>query len=356
MAQRWYYVREGKEIGPVTSGDLRRIAAAGALAPEDPVRREDRTKWIPAREIKGLFDERIMAKRARAAAKARRAERAPKRPAALATPAPPSWYLARGGQSYGPYPDDTLRQMAQSGQVLPDDQLCQAGGTTWIPAPSVFPHLQPAPSLASTPLPAGKPKLLAVPVVASAPSEAAPLFEEQVAPRGENVLFRTGLHWKTLVWPWLMLVQFLAGIGIAVWIITRNMHELTDRPDFKIVTENIDKVLDLEKIRDWLWIGFFVALGLHALWGALALLRFLVCHVTVTGRGVVGKRGLLFPTRRLRFEEIQLAQVEQSFWGRLLGFGAVTFAGERVSADFVNIRRPFELKAAVDRQRSLRPA
>src|SRR5262249_23675921 len=101
-----------------------------------------------------------------------------------------------------------------------------------------------------------------------------------------------------------------------------------------------------------LWIAFFITLGLHAFWGVLALVRFLMCHVTVTSRAVCGKRGLLFPSRVTPLHDIQVVQVDQSFWGRLLGFGTVTFAGERGSADYPNIRRPFELKAAVDRQRA----
>src|SRR5262249_30488797 len=134
MGQRWIYQREGKEIGPVTSGDLRRIVAAGALGPDDLVRRVDRMRWITAKEIKGLFDEKRLEKaraapRRAALAKRKRRRRAMRRAAGAATPPPvdteraaPLWFLHRGGQSYGPYPDEALEQMARSGQVLADDQ------------------------------------------------------------------------------------------------------------------------------------------------------------------------------------------------------------------------------------------
>lgn len=51
----WYVVRNGNEQGPVTSEDLKQLAATGRLQPDDLVRREDQEKPTRAGKLKGLF-------------------------------------------------------------------------------------------------------------------------------------------------------------------------------------------------------------------------------------------------------------------------------------------------------------
>lgn len=55
MASQYYYARNGQRHGPVTSAELRGLAAAGQLGPEDLVWKEGQPEWLPARGIKGLF-------------------------------------------------------------------------------------------------------------------------------------------------------------------------------------------------------------------------------------------------------------------------------------------------------------
>ena len=52
----WYYARGNKQMGPVPSADLKRLAAAGELRPEDLVWREGMTEWTLARNVRGLFE------------------------------------------------------------------------------------------------------------------------------------------------------------------------------------------------------------------------------------------------------------------------------------------------------------
>jgi hypothetical protein len=52
----WYYARGNKQMGPVPAADLKRLAAAGELRPEDLVWREGMTEWTLARNVRGLFD------------------------------------------------------------------------------------------------------------------------------------------------------------------------------------------------------------------------------------------------------------------------------------------------------------
>ncbi len=55
MAQRWYYAQGGQKIGPVTSQELRYLAASGTLQPTDLVWVEGNDRGKEARSVVGLF-------------------------------------------------------------------------------------------------------------------------------------------------------------------------------------------------------------------------------------------------------------------------------------------------------------
>jgi hypothetical protein len=52
----WYFAHEGLRAGPVSSADLKQLAGAGTLRPEDLVWREGMNEWIAASKVRGLFD------------------------------------------------------------------------------------------------------------------------------------------------------------------------------------------------------------------------------------------------------------------------------------------------------------
>ncbi len=52
---QWYYLADGREVGPLSSADLKQIADSGRLKPKDMVRRADRTDWHKAADARGLF-------------------------------------------------------------------------------------------------------------------------------------------------------------------------------------------------------------------------------------------------------------------------------------------------------------
>jgi aminopeptidase N len=54
--------------------------------------------------------------------------------------AAPRWSLAIDGKTYGPYTDDALRGMLQSGQVTLTTQAWHPGASGWAPL-SDFPEL-----------------------------------------------------------------------------------------------------------------------------------------------------------------------------------------------------------------------
>jgi hypothetical protein len=53
----WYYARGNKQSGPVSSIELKRLADAGEISPDDLVWREGMTEWSAARNVRGLFEE-----------------------------------------------------------------------------------------------------------------------------------------------------------------------------------------------------------------------------------------------------------------------------------------------------------
>lgn len=53
--EEWYYVRDGKQQGPVRLENLRDMAAAGELKPDDKVWCRSMTDWTPAREVDGIL-------------------------------------------------------------------------------------------------------------------------------------------------------------------------------------------------------------------------------------------------------------------------------------------------------------
>jgi hypothetical protein len=56
MGNEWHYTQNGQPAPePITTAQLRQLAAAGLLKPDDLVWQEGLTNWVPAGSIKGLF-------------------------------------------------------------------------------------------------------------------------------------------------------------------------------------------------------------------------------------------------------------------------------------------------------------
>ncbi len=55
MTHEWFIIRGGKESGPITTQQLKTMAATGQLQPDDMVRRSDMQATTKATSIKGLF-------------------------------------------------------------------------------------------------------------------------------------------------------------------------------------------------------------------------------------------------------------------------------------------------------------
>ena len=54
MAIEWHYTQNGNQHGPVSSSELKQLAASGKLLPSDLVWKEGMDEWISASKVKDL--------------------------------------------------------------------------------------------------------------------------------------------------------------------------------------------------------------------------------------------------------------------------------------------------------------
>lgn len=52
---QWYYARNDQQFGPVSATELKQLADAGAIAPDDLLWREGMDSWTTAINLRGLF-------------------------------------------------------------------------------------------------------------------------------------------------------------------------------------------------------------------------------------------------------------------------------------------------------------
>lgn len=57
MANEWYYRKSGQQYGPISASELKQLAQAEHLQPTDYVRKDANADWLPAKNVKGLFEE-----------------------------------------------------------------------------------------------------------------------------------------------------------------------------------------------------------------------------------------------------------------------------------------------------------
>ena len=56
MSDQWHYNRGGKQAGPVSGAELKRLVSSGQLSLADQVWKEGMPNWVRADTVKGLFD------------------------------------------------------------------------------------------------------------------------------------------------------------------------------------------------------------------------------------------------------------------------------------------------------------
>lgn len=54
QTSQWYYAKGNEKVGPISSADLKQLAADGTVLPSDNVWRSDWSEWRTASSVKGL--------------------------------------------------------------------------------------------------------------------------------------------------------------------------------------------------------------------------------------------------------------------------------------------------------------
>jgi uncharacterized membrane protein YdbT with pleckstrin-like domain len=157
---------------------------------------------------------------------------------------------------------------------------------------------------------------------------------------GETLVYDTRHHWVVLIGP-LLLSLLLAAVGLGCFaelLAARNGRGYV--ADATVSEQHILGVVGIVMV--------VIALGVFA-WG---MAKRNATEMAVTNRRVLIKTGL--GSRRtldLMLSRVESIGVEESFWGRMLGYGSVTVRGTGGTPEsFVMISHPQEFRRSVQAQ------
>jgi uncharacterized membrane protein YdbT with pleckstrin-like domain len=150
---------------------------------------------------------------------------------------------------------------------------------------------------------------------------------------GEQVLYKTGLHWIVFFWP----VFFAAFFGLG---------------GLPLLIASIASIGDKSGSAGLMAI---MALSLLAVAGLFILLGYLTRKATemaVTNKRIVIKTGLLSRrTFELLLSKVESIGVEEGMLGRMLGYGSVVVRGTGGTPEpFKNVAHPLEFRRQVQQR------
>lgn len=140
MPRKWFYFKNGKQLGPYTWKQLYIEAYNGNIEAADMVWVEGLSGWIKAEFVDNLLPpEKIKGKEAVDDKKARNKPTGKIEQhldgADLAQAN--SWYFARSGQTYGPYTAAQIHSWVKEGRLKKNDLVCNEIMKEWTKAGSV---------------------------------------------------------------------------------------------------------------------------------------------------------------------------------------------------------------------------
>jgi len=138
MGSRYYFCdSSGRQFGPFSSGDLRRMAAAGELDPDAIVWRDGDPRHMTAQQIPSLAAalNQAASESSAVVASPESVEGMQSASAGLAD----AWYLLDGsGAQFGPVSKSVLDQWLCEGRIDARCQLFCEGTDDWVPASDVY--------------------------------------------------------------------------------------------------------------------------------------------------------------------------------------------------------------------------
>jgi len=151
---------------------------------------------------------------------------------------------------------------------------------------------------------------------------------------GESVLYRAHLHWVVLVGHGLIGgVMMAAGLALVLGALVTTGHDLRGGGTAAVIGGAL----------------LFVA-GFGVLYAGI--LRRNATEIAVTNKRVLIKTGLVSrQTIEIFLSKIESVVVDESFWGKALGFGTVTVRGTGGTPErFDRVANPLEFRRQVQTQ------
>jgi uncharacterized membrane protein YdbT with pleckstrin-like domain len=150
---------------------------------------------------------------------------------------------------------------------------------------------------------------------------------------GETVVYKTRLHWIVLFRPILLGLLFgLPGLGMLV----RSMATSGDKGGMS----------------SWVVALAFIFLILSAICVGVGLVRRNATEMAVTDKRVIIKAGVVSrKTFELLLSKVESIGVNESLWGRMMGYGTVVVRGTGGTPEpFDKVAHPFEFRKQVEQQ------
>lgn len=146
--------------------------------------------------------------------------------------------------------------------------------------------------------------------------------------KDEFVQVRAKYHW--LVWlKFYVNLLFFGGVAVACVAAGIGMYS-KDKPMFALI---------------------FGAIALvTAIYILFVFLKLKLTEMACTNRRVIFKSGIVsLKTAEVKVDKIESIQIEQTFWGRILGCGNIIFSGTGTTkVEFFNVSRPWKIKTKIE--------
>ncbi len=146
---------------------------------------------------------------------------------------------------------------------------------------------------------------------------------------GEDIIYETRLHWVVLVWHTFLSLLFLVAPGVIL------IYEYYGKDDG----------------RPYEWAGA-ILIAAAAIVIFIGIVRRSATEMAVTNKRVLIKQGLANRrTLELLLQKVESIGVEESFMGRVLGYGTVVIRGTGGTPEpFAKIAHPLEFRRQVEQQ------
>lgn len=156
-------------------------------------------------------------------------------------------------------------------------------------------------------------------------------IEKHLIP-GEQIVYKTGLHWVVMV-PSILLAAIFAAAGV-YFLIRAGASQSGDNPVALLA-----------------WVGFALLVA-AAVSVVVGYFKRSATEMSVTTKRVVIKKGVgARVTYEMLLAKVESIGVQESIWGRMLGYGTVVVRGTGGTPEpFDKIGHPLEFRRHVEQQ------